>query len=95
MLYLDKATTCLLDKATTTTLQQKLQGGTYIKRRRKAMGGHILLKPNNLEGREVRLKRPINATSAKCYICCPKSSPKKAPRPSWLLLNICSHFFFK
>ena len=54
----------LLDKANT-TLQQKLQKGTGRKRRRKGMGSHILLKPNNLEGRDVKLKRPLNATSAK------------------------------
>ena len=54
----------LLDKANS-TLQQKLQRGTGRKRRRKGMVGPILLKPNNLEGREVRLKRPINATCAK------------------------------
>ena len=54
----------LLDKANS-TLQQKLQRGTGRKRRRKGMVGPILLKPNNLEGREVRLKRPINTTFAK------------------------------
>ena len=42
----------LLDKANS-TLQQKLQRGTGRKRRRKGMVGPILLKPNNLEGREV------------------------------------------
>ena len=62
----------LIDKANT-TLQQKLQRGSGKKRRKKGVGAHVMLKPDNIIGKAIQFKRPL-VSSAKLIT---QNPPKK------------------